>query len=268
MKKKNIFKKIAICLSVVLAVACAAVDAWWISVKFYAPDKIVDNTIHASTVESVSGRTENIFEVNYYSNKNKNGLEMFELKTSYLTDTDGLDIHSQGIQYVANTASDSIEWQFGNFYGIGSYDEFKSSADSDDFWSRIVEPKDNVLSNNDNVSTVKGVRYDALFQKYLPNKNTSKRFDYASGDNFENEVYNSTNPLGAGSKLKITIKNEAGENEVFGMSFRGSRTGLEINNNAEKEEKNLLFTFYKGYEQKMSILTLTKTFLHISFTKL
>lgn len=106
----NVFKKIGISLVVLLLVLCTGVNVWYILIKEFGPTKTAHSIYKGAELEKADGSKKNIFEINYYSNKNKNGFECFELKLTEFTDTTREDTDSIGLQYIANSSTDNIEW--------------------------------------------------------------------------------------------------------------------------------------------------------------
>lgn len=237
-------KKIFIVLFSILTAICVGIDGWWLGVKNIAPDKITDTTIYAQDLQKSDGTKANIFEVNYYSNANKNGYEMFELKVNYLTDSTADNIYSQGLQYIAGSKGSSIKWQIGNYANIKSYDDFPNVKASDEFFSHIVEPNNKngeyTLSTNqpDAFSTYTTLAY---FQRASVSEST-QTFTYSSSDDFVTSSMLASNPISDGTKLIIQVKDKEGNYTPFGLGFRGTRTKTELENAKEQP----MFSFYLG----------------------
>ncbi len=237
-------RKACIVLFSILTAICVGIDGWWLGVKNLAPDKITDTTIYAQNLQKSDGTKANIFEVNYYSNANNNGYEMFELKVNYLTDSTADNIYSQGIQYIASDKSGAIKWQVGNYANMKRYDDFPNVKTSDEFFSHIIEP-----DNKNGEYTISSEQTNAFatfttlayFQRASVNEST-QTFTYSSSDDFATSSMLATNPINDGTHLLIQIKDEKGNYTPFGLGFRGTRTKVELENAKEQP----LFKFGLG----------------------
>lgn len=83
----------------ILLILCVFIDAWWLTIKYTKPTKEADYRFIVNELKDVEDEEKRtIFTVNYYSNQNNNGEEMFELKINSLIDEDSQVVYSVGIQ--------------------------------------------------------------------------------------------------------------------------------------------------------------------------
>ena len=105
-------KKIIVILCTILCVIAVGIDIWCFAVYKYADEKTVSNTMELDIMEDANGKEKKSFlEINYFSNKNKNGLEMLEIKYNYFVDENQENFFSVGSQYVADNKESSINWK-------------------------------------------------------------------------------------------------------------------------------------------------------------
>lgn len=237
-------KKVCIVLFSILTVVCLGVDGWWLGVMNFAPDKITNTTIYAQDLQKSDGTKTNIFEVNYYSNANQNGYEMFELKVNYLTDSTADNIYSQGLQYIAGNKESGIKWQVGNYANIKEYDDFPNVKAYDEFFSHIIEPDNKngeYTLSSESTNAFATFTNLAYFQRASVNAST-QTFAYSSSDDFATSSMLAPNPIDDGTKLLIQVKDEEGNYTPFGLGFRGTRTKSELENAKEQS----LFSFGLG----------------------
>ena len=199
--EKTIGARILIALAIILAIACFVVDAWWIYVELYGPAKTVMDTMKGGQIELIDGSDKKyIFEVNYFSNDNKNGLEMFEIKINYFMDEERDSFYSQGLQFVTNSTSNSIKFE---------YVTDDSSQKETQFWSR-----------------------SRWFGSYSALKDGTVH-NYASSDNYQTTM-GEFKKLGPDASFRITLtnKNEIDEgttlkDEMYLLKFQGRDTKVE-----------------------------------------
>ena len=176
---------------------CIAINAWYMLVVTFAPDKTYDTTFNLGMQTAQDGSSAYFTEILYMSNANENGLESFEVKFNYLTDDEKTAIYSQGMQYVANTSEDSLNWIY---YVDESYN--KQKIGSHEGWYT-------------------GERHYASFGSILPNTYGASVYNYMS-DNDYDRVWNSTDPLNADTSFKVQIGDE-----IFLMRFKDKNTPME-----------------------------------------
>jgi len=179
----------------ILFTACVAIDGWYLYILLKSPDKIVETTYKIGLQETTDGEQRHFIEINYMSNDNKNGLELFEIKYNYMLDEKQEDFYSQGLQYVS----------YNNNLG----------------WSYYTEPDKFYRSSK--YGSWPAYYYDDYYMgSYHPNKDTQV-FNYMSADNYEKSTLISTNPIGDTTSFKIQVGDD-----LFLMKFRGNLTKLYI----------------------------------------
>ena len=203
----SLTKKLCIIASAILFVLCLGIDAWFLYIHLFGPEKVVFNTYEVGLQTSTNGDTRYFIELNYYSNENNNGLEMFEVKYNYFMDENQSSFYSQGLQYVANTASDKINW---NFY-----------ADS----------TNTVGSNRVQIQGYPVFKYEEDHWGFYANdENSSQQYNYASSDNYEH-LMQSTNALEGDVNFRIQLGND-----LYLMKFKREKS--------EKTNKNYYGKFF------------------------
>ena len=183
-------QKFGISLCAILFVMCFAIDVWYGYILLFGKEKVVSKTFNVSTLTLADGTTENIFEVEYFANKDNSGYEAFEIKLTNYMDESRESTFIQGLQYIADSTTSSIDIQLSH----------------NDVWV------------SDNPYKVKGHlwwedRYYYCYNSYVPTSTTDV-FNYMSSDD---ETYlKSTNPINMGTRYKIQI----GE-DIYLMQFKG-----------------------------------------------
>lgn len=214
-------KLIAIILASILTVIMASVCLWWLMVYLFAPNKIISNTWNISSIATADGSdTRDIVEVDYYSNKNKNGLEKLDIKWNYYQDETRDLIYSQGLQYIANTGNSRLSF------------DYKADAD-----------KERELNKDrQKMGWYDGEEYYDNWGTYRINETYATKYNYQSYDNYKT-VTNSTNPLNYNSRLKIQV----GE-DIYMLQFKGLKTPKE-NNFMYKNASGYKFYLIFGYTE-------------------
>lgn len=222
-------KKTLIVLSALLFLICAIIDIWYLVVYLYGDDKIISQTINIGLQETASGDEQQYFiELNYYSNANENGYEMFEVKFNYLMDETASDFYSQGLQYIGNDEDDSI-----TFLTVADYqkaiDDFADEAyDNPDAAQNFLNSL-SAYGAMTNISTQelfsKGGWYNAegYFATYFPtctDKTTTMVTTYQS-DGETNMV--STNPIDLETSFRVNLDddNNYEETDLYQIKFKG-----------------------------------------------
>lgn len=183
-------QKIAISLGAILFVICLVIDIWYGYILLFGKEKVVSKTFNVSTLTLADGTTTNIFEVEYFANKDNSGYEAFEIKLTNYMDESRESTFIQGLQYIANSTTSSIDIQLAH----------------NDVWV------------SDKPYKVKGHlwwedKYYYCYNSYVPTANTDV-FNYMSADD---EMYlRSTNPINMETRYKIQI----GE-DIYLMQFKG-----------------------------------------------
>ncbi len=247
-KTKMTLKILGIITACLICLCCLGVDAWWICIYKYGANKIEDNVRYADTIEATDGTKANIFEINYKSNANKNGVEMLEIKLSGLTDTESSAIYSQGLQYVASETDTSIRWNYINNENANfrNYVNYRGEAQNGNY-SNLSEEEYSAISgltafennayNYKKINLFAGTENRAYFQ-HMDILSGAKRFNYASSDNFTNDVGSAVKPVDDNTFFRIQLKekNDEGEETLipYAFRFRGKRTLEELQNAEEK----------------------------------
>ncbi len=209
---KNVFKIIgAIALAIILC-GCLGIDAWYVYVLKFAPDKIVSNTYEIGLQESTNGDTKYFVELNYFSNAKQNGLEMLEIRYNYMLDENQEAFYSQGLQYVANDKVSNLDFE----YKVDASQSTGIYLDRNQGWYN-------------------GQNNFGYFGSYVL-KNGATKYNYASGNNYETTSI-SANALGLNSSFKI----QAGE-DLFLMKFKNQATEMTPENYVYKA--NGAYHFY------------------------
>ena len=219
----SIGKKIGIAFGVLILILCLGICCWYFYLLEYGDKKMTSSTINVGTLTPAdnSQASKYVLTIDYKSNVNKNGLEMFDLKLSYFTDENREHIYSQGVQYVANTVDDSIEW-----VDYDSYLTYLSNVveNSDGYVLDDLESYFDFLNRNGAISSYQLHKSGALFwQKeyiaayfnpFVDNFTTSK-YSYQSLDDFDSIA--STNPISEESYFLL----QTGDDEYVYMQFKG-----------------------------------------------
>lgn len=188
----SIGKKIGIAIGAILFVICLSIDIWYGYILFFGKEKILSKTFKVSTLTLADGTTTNIFEVEYFANKDNSGHEAFEIKFTNFMDEDRDQTFIQGLQYIADTSTSSIDFGF-------SHNHLGNS---------VFESSSGKLGWKD--------KYYSCQNTYIPSEATDV-FNYMSSDG---ETYlKSTNPIDVDTGYKIQI----GE-DIYLMRFKGTDT--------------------------------------------
>lgn len=246
MTRKQTIKLLGYITLGLICLCCLGIDAWWILIYKYGPNKVEDNVVYADTLEATDGSKANIFEIKYYSNANKNGLEMFEIKISGLIDTKATAITSQGLQYVANDKTDKIAW---NYVEDGSFalSIFSLAKAMDGDYSEMSEAQYSAVVNLTTIDD-NGYNYhkdnifhateNRAFFQHFETLSGSTRYNYSSLDNWNIDTGLATNPIEDSSFFRIQLQEKDGEDNItykpYAFKFRGDRTVAEIKNAEEK----------------------------------
>lgn len=208
-------KKVVIILASILAVIMAGICFWWLMVYLYSPNKIVSNTWNIGSISTADGSdTRDIIEIDYFSNKNRNGLEKLDIKWNYYQDETQDLIYSQGLQYIANSGSDRLIF------------DYKADADKEREYNK----------DRFKMGWYTGEEYYDNWGTYRLDENFATRYNYQSYDDYKT-VTNSTNPLNINSKLKIQI----GE-DIYLLQFKGLNT---------PKEENFMYKKSSGYKFRL-----------------
>lgn len=241
--KMPVWKKVCISLLSIFMLACVAVIAWYLVVLYTGEEKIVSNTYEVGLQETTNGDSRYFIEIKYYTNENKNGLEMMDIKFNYLLDENQESFYSQGLQYVANSVDDSIV--FLDYDNLVEYiDELQQSGEIDNGNLEIsAETIASLIIQNNEGQVVfsKGGWYNAeyyyaYYYDLLLNENTTSVYNYMSGNDYATTTI-STNPINSESSFRIQL-----DDELYQMKFKDANynTFNEESFDANKEKFNSL----------------------------
>ena len=174
-------KKILVIVLTLICLLCVGVDIWCFAVYKNSEEVLVSDTYNFDLLETENGEDKKaIFEINYFSNKNKNGLEMFEIKYNQFQDENMTNIISIGSQYIADSESDKISF---NKYG-------------DEISEEVVD---------------KWFIYDVGRQFSVQTELNlgASYYEYQSSNDFMFTFGNDINSLNADSKFLVEVDNKA-----------------------------------------------------------
>lgn len=187
------FKKTGIFFLVLLCVCCLAIDVWYIVVNLHAPTRIPSKIFEGGLLTTTSGDVEYLWEVELYKNANNDGYEMYEIKSTYMLDETNESFYSQGLQFIASSQEEKLNWQYcvDDSRDRDNYYKSEESAFWGNFWYKT-------------------------WGSYSPTN--GEVYNYASSNNYETTI-NSTNPFSDATRLKIQLD---GKNYL--MKFRNLDT--------------------------------------------
>lgn len=199
-----------LCIVLALLLVCTV---WWGAVRSSAPDKVVSQTYKIGMQQTANEDAKEFIEINYYSNKNNNGLEMLDVKFNYLLDETKTNLYSQGFQILPCADSSTIDLtpSYGQPGGVQEVEKVEN-------WP------------------VRDIYYNRIYNKmYFEN---AKVINYMSYDDYETPML-STNPINADTMFKIEI----GE-DIYGIKFRGDQViGEDLYYLTDSDEKIKLTGF-------------------------
>ena len=215
--KQSKFKTFGIILAILVSVAFLGMDAWWMYIYKFAPDKVTSNTFNLSNLTTADGSvTKNFVEINYKRNDDQSGRELFELKFNYFTDENHETIFSQGMQYVGKSNDSKLEWKY-----------YKDNSQTKGVW---LNGTAGWYNGNDNYGYWGG---------YKTNEEDTEIFNYQSSNDYKTTLV-SSNDLLNDNRFKVTI----GEDN-FLMGFKGSNAEMTPENFQYKEKGD--YHFYLVY---------------------
>lgn len=225
-KKLTKTQTVFIIIGAVLFAICAGIIGWYAYIALHGPEKMTATDVTVNKFTDAKGNTTaNIIEVDYHANATGNGLECIDIKWNYLSDSDHSAIYSQGLQYVANDTTSSI-----NFVTI------------DDLQEAFNEFNNNVFADNAAVSAISDIMNEAgavcggqvvgrtgwwifgedcrtYYMSPFANKETTSKYNYMG--QYGDATLGSTNPLGLDSRLNIYTEEADGSKTNFFMTFKG-----------------------------------------------
>lgn len=217
-------KKIGISIGVLVFILCLAVCCWYVYILEYGADKLTSTVINPGVLQTQDGSSKYVIEVDYKANQNGNGLELFDIKLNYFTDSSREHTYTQGIQYVANNPEDKIEWVDYEDYSdylnnvVKDYLKDKDSVDLDEFSEYISKNfKTTTYTLKNTGWWVFGTDYKASYYNVFADATLTSRYEYEALD--DNHFTGSTNPISAESSFLLQV----GENsdEFIRMKFKG-----------------------------------------------
>lgn len=107
----GVFKKIGIIAISLVTCICVVLDCWALSVALTGDRKVASKTFEYGLQRTQNGDAKYFCELQFYSNKNKNGVMCLDVKLNYMMDENQERFYSQGMQYVA-TSPDVDEIKF------------------------------------------------------------------------------------------------------------------------------------------------------------
>ena len=85
----SVAKKILIFVISLLLSVCVGINVWYLYIYLYGMDKVVSSTFEVGLQTLADdSETRYFIEVNYLSNEDGNGVELFEIKFNYMFDED------------------------------------------------------------------------------------------------------------------------------------------------------------------------------------
>ncbi|MBQ3158375.1 MAG: hypothetical protein IJB98_01635 [Clostridia bacterium] len=186
-------KKFLIIVLTLLCVVCVGIDIWALVVYKAGEEKIVVNTQNLGFIETTDGSKKTFLEINYFNNKNANGLEAFEIKYNEFADEELSSFISVGSQYVADTTADKIQW--------------------DTMSSLAIQHKPHKKEGFGIFNA--GLRYydNAFFRTDLTGN--SSYYEYQSADDYAFSIGNDINALKDTTAFRITL-----DDEIYELRFR------------------------------------------------
>lgn len=216
-------KKIWIGIEAVVFLICLVICAWYFYIVYYGAEKMTSSTINVGELVQDDGDKRYVIEVDYNSNANNNGLEKLDIKLNYFTDETTEHFYSQGLQYVANSKEDKINWvNYDNYtdYLNGEINKIVGEDGAIDIneFAKVLQDN-NALTSYQLKKTgwwIFGDEYKAAYYKPFVNPNTTSRYNYQSFDDFD--TIGSTNPIKDDSYFTLQL---GGVDELVYMQFKG-----------------------------------------------
>ncbi len=189
----------------IISLFCLGICSWYVYIVFFAPQKIVSNTYEVGMQTSAKGDEKYFMELKYFTNKNNNGLECFEIKYNYLLDENKSAFYSQGLQFVTNTTEDKLGFEYAVEPNQAKGEKFGDKGgwyDNEDYY-----------------------RFRGSYQL----KSNATTYNYMSGDDYNTSLL-STNPISVESCFRVQLGDD-----IFLMKFKGKNTEMNDVNLAYKE---------------------------------
>jgi len=172
----SVAKKILIFVISLLLSVCVGINVWYLYIYLYGMDKVVSSTFEVGLQTLADdSETRYFIEVNYLSNEDGNGVELFEIKFNYMFDEDQNAFYSQGLQYVDSNS---------NMY-FREYTFISKKSSTKNFWG-----------------------WESAYWDYkkqiIPNPSTTTRYNYMSSDDYKTTAI-STNPINNDTGFKLQL---------------------------------------------------------------
>lgn len=201
----SLAKKILIFILSILLVGCVGINVWYLYIYLYGGDKVVSSTFEVGLQTLADGSdTKYFIEVNYLSNEDGNGVELFEIKFNYMFDENQTAFFSQGLQYV----DDSSNMYFREYTMVSKHHSHTN------FWGWEKA-------------------YWDYKKQVLYNPSSTMKYNYMSSDDYKNTA-NSTNPINNDTAFKLQL----GE-DLYLMKFKGE---IETSNGFEEIGNGWFYT--------------------------
>ncbi len=189
-------KKTLIIIGICTFALTLIVNFWYLYILFFAPEKNVNNAFYVDLQTSEDGSVvKPIIEFNYYTNKNKNGFEMFEIKLNSLSDQNKTTISSKGFQYISKDVNGFVDYAY-HYNNAVKGEKIKHVGG----WYNAKD-------------------YYSYWGSFSPGVNGTS-YCYTV-DNISGISYYSTNEITIDDFFVIEIGNE-----VYGMKFKGLNTPM------------------------------------------
>lgn len=214
---KKVGKNLLIVIAILITLACFSVIGWYGYISVYGAEKLVVNTIYGNTLTDSEGNTKHIWEINYYTNANKNGLECFEMALSGMTDISNTDagIYTQGMQYIADNVNSSIEW-----FDVKDIEEIQNKSSLTDVdKEKVGKYKSSIQTLHTSSSFLWQGKYRAVYVSPFI-ENGASRYNYQKLASESGAYLGSTNPITKDSVFTIKL-GEGEESESLNMTLMG-----------------------------------------------
>ncbi len=193
--------KILIISAVIVLLVCAVPIGLWVYIVNWGKLKEPSYTYNVSTLVKADGSEQNIYELIYYKNEDKSGLEMLDIGITSFVDETRKDVKTQGLQFVAEDPDTPIDWTMQ--WPKGYLNRNKLGKEN---WYWRVQKE------------FFKKRYYASFGTW--GLSSGESYNYSSTNDFKT-VTNDTTPLSSKTGFKISMQKEDGTSEIFLMSFKG-----------------------------------------------
>lgn len=199
-------KKILSVFGIIILIACLAIYFAYGYIKLFCSERFEHYAFYVGTLTPESGEKEYAIKINYHKNTKNNGLECFDISISNFFDTNKKSIETQGIQYVANSPEDKIEW-FDYEYLFNQHNNA-----GEWFIDKYPESITMEVLNSQRKFLWKGQSRAYYFSPFV-NEETTSRYEYQSTDG--TTYVGSTNPINKESYLLLETSTD-----LIGVQFK------------------------------------------------